>query len=476
MPELSLQDIDKISSDISMEEISFSHLPDDLIDHVCCDVEHEMQNGLAFSEAYRRVRQKMGKRRLKEIQEETLYSVDTKYRHMKNTMKISGIAGTVLFGFAALFKIQHWPLAGTMLTFGALILTFVFMPSVLGVLWKETHNTKKLFLFISAFLAGGFFILGTLFKVQHWPGAGMILTLAAISGGVFFIPALLISRVRDQENKAKRPIYILGAAGVICYVAGFFFKIQHWPLAGTFMVLGVILLCFVAFPWYTWFTWKEENHVSARFLYIIIGILLIMVPGAMVNLNLQRPYENGFYLNQVQEQAMYNYLYRNNKSLMILYRDSLGYPEMEQLHSRTTELINYISDVQVRMIQESEGNPGKPAVSADKIKQAETGVEIQYRLLSKPFDPAPVNDFLMPECQIRKLLDVMVDDYMAYLQGLAQGEDLKKFISILTTANYLPSGEPDRPTSMMSGQHSLEFLKTCILTVEADVIKSIASR
>jgi hypothetical protein len=61
----------------------------------------------------------MGLRRLKEIQEETLYAVDTKYRFMKNTMKISGVAGTVLFGFAALFKIQHWPGAGQMMTLGS---------------------------------------------------------------------------------------------------------------------------------------------------------------------------------------------------------------------------------------------------------------------------------------------------------------------------------------------------------------------
>jgi len=51
-------------------------LTDDLIDHVCCDVEYEMQQGLTFPEAYRRVKQKMGFRRLKEIQEETLYAVD----------------------------------------------------------------------------------------------------------------------------------------------------------------------------------------------------------------------------------------------------------------------------------------------------------------------------------------------------------------------------------------------------------------
>jgi len=476
MHELTLSNIDEITRDIKNQDITFSHLADDLIDHICCDIENEMQKGLTFTNAYNLVRHKMGNRRLKEIQEETLYAVDTNYRHMKNTMKISGIAGTTLFGLAALFKIQHWPLAGIMLTLGAFILTFVFMPSVLGVLWKETHNRKRLLLFISAFLAGGFFILGTLFKIQHWPGAGIILSLAAISGGLFFIPALLVSKVRDQENKNRRPVYILGAAGVICYVTGMLFKVQHWPFASTLMVLGVILLCFITLPCYTWITWKEEKHISARFLYAVIGILLIMVPGAIVNLNLQRPYENGFYLNQVQEQVMYNYLYRNNKSLMILYHDSISYPEMEQLHSRTANLLNYISDLQLKMIRESEGEPGKPAVSADKIKQTETGMEIQYRLLSRPFQPAPVIDFLMPECQTRKLLDDKVNVHIGYLKGLCQAENLKKSIDILTPANYLPSGLPDRPTSLMSGLHSLEFLKTCILTVEGNVIRSIVGR
>ncbi|MCK7540411.1 MAG: hypothetical protein MZV63_60715 [Marinilabiliales bacterium] len=102
----------------------------------------------------------------------TLYAVDTKYRNMKNTMKISGIAGTVLLGFAALFKIMHWPGAGIMLMLGGFILAFIFMPSALTVLWKETHNTRRLFLYVSAFISGMLFITGVVFKMQHWPGAG----------------------------------------------------------------------------------------------------------------------------------------------------------------------------------------------------------------------------------------------------------------------------------------------------------------
>ena len=477
MPELSLHHIDQITSDISKQEITFSHLIHDLIDHVCCDVEYEMQKGLGFSEAYRNVKQKMGSRRIKEIQEETLYAVDTKYRHMKNTMKTSGIAGTVLLGFAALFKINHWPLAGTMLTLGAVILAFVFIPSALGVIWKETHNKKKLFLFISAFTGGMCLIIGTLFKVQHWPGAGIVLSLAALFGIAFFIPALLASKLQDQENKAKRPVYILGAIGIICYGAGMLFKIQHWPLAGVLMVLGMIVLGCVAFPLYTWFTWKEESHISTRFLYMVIGMLLIIVPGALISINLQRAYEKGFYPHLEEQQLMYDIISARNNSLLATYHDSLSFPPMEQIHIRTAELVSYINDIQVKMVQASEGKPGQPAVSPDQIKQTETGPVIQYSLLSNPFNLAPVKDFLLPGTISRQGLDALLKDYSGFISGLLQGEDLHKITSLVSPSNYLPVELPENRTiSMMSGLHSLELMKNSLLAIESNLLNIVAMR
>ncbi|MBN2864114.1 MAG: hypothetical protein JXN62_13185 [Bacteroidales bacterium] len=288
MPELSLQNIDQISFEIKNQEIVFSHLPEDLIDHVCCDIEEEMQKGLTFSEAYLKVKAKMGSdRRLREIQEETLYAVDTKYRKMKNTMKISGVIGTTLLGIGPLFKIMHWPGAGPLLTLGAVTLAFVFLPSALVVLWKETKSRKRLLLYISAFFAGMFFIMGTLFKVQHWPGAGFIIALAAFSLLFLFIPALLVNSLKNPEKKIKRPVYILGAVGFICYEAGILFRIQHWPGARLLSLLGLLILFFLAFPWYTWLTWKNEKDVKAEFIFLVIGALAIVIPGMLINLSTQ---------------------------------------------------------------------------------------------------------------------------------------------------------------------------------------------
>ncbi len=472
MPDLSIENIERISRDVRRQEITFSHLLEELTDHICCDVENEMQNGLTFLEAYRRVKQKMHPRRLKEIQEETLYAVDTKYRNMKNTMKIAAISGTVLLGFAALFKIQHWPGAGAMMTLGAAILAFVFLPSALIVLWKETHNKNRLFLLISAFFTGMFFILGILFKVQHWSGAGTLLILATATGILCVIPALAINRFNNQEDKLKRPVYIVGAIGLIIYLAGLFSKIQHWSGASILMIAGMILLCIVTFPWYTWLSWKDERHINSKFLYMVIGTLALIVPGAMLNLNLQYMYEDGFYPHQEQQQAMYNYLYSNNNSLLSKSRDSLNYNEMEELHSKTTDILELISDIQLKMIQESEGIPGKPAISADKTVQTEAGNEIQYRLLTKPFHPAPVNDFLMPGCTSRREIENVLAEYANYISGLVKGPEIQDYKSLLAPETYLPGNDNEvSPISLMAGLHSLELLKNGLLTVESNILK-----
>jgi hypothetical protein len=475
MPELTLQNIDQISQDVRKQEITFSHLLDELTDHLCCDVEHEMQKGMSFHEAYQMVKQKMGKRRLKEIQEETLYAVDTKYRQMKTTMKISGVAGTVMFGFAALFKIQHWPGAAILMTLGALTLALVFLPSALSVLWKETHNTKRLFLFISAFVTGACFIAGTLFKINHWPGAGHILILGTFFGIILFIPALLMNRLNDQENKTKRPVYILGAAGCIIYIVGILCKLQHWPLATIFMVAGLLILCIVVFPWYTWLTWKEENHISSIFIFMVVGFLLIIIPGALVNLNLQHSYQLNYYPINDQANSMYDYLYRNNSSLVTRYHDSLSYQKLEQLRARTTGVIAVINLVQEEMVRFTEGESGKPAVSADQVHQGKMNHEILYRKLSNPFNIIAVRDHLLTNCKAREDINKAMSGYLDYLAGLVPGEEISRYKKLLDPSTYLPGNDlGNGMMSLMSGLHSLEVMKNGILTAESCVLNKIS--
>ena len=477
MPELSFQNIEDISLDIRRQEIVFSNLAEELIDHLCCDVENEMQNGLDFTEAYNRVKQRMGPGRIREIQEETLYAVDSKYRKMKNTMKISGIAGTIMFGFATLFKIQHWPLAGPMMVLGAFILAFIFMPSTIVVLWKETHNSRKLFLFISGFVTGMLFIFGTLFKIQHWPQAGIILSLSVLFAIFFFIPSLVLNRFADPENKPKRPIYLLGAAGSILYVAGTLFKIQHWQFASLFMILALIILFIVVLPWYTWLTWKNDSHISSAFIFVIIGSLLIIVPGALMNLNLQNMYNEGYFPHLEQEQNIYKARLTLNKSILTQYHDSLCYQKMELLDNKTLDALTCLGNIEKQMVEVSEGKTGNPAPGTESVSQTDNGPEIQYTHLVSPFNPVPARDLLMPGCPARQKMNAVLAEYMNYVIAITPDKDPEKFKELLDPSVYLPGGIPGQTDlTLLSALHSVEVLKNNLLAIESCVLTYIAKQ
>lgn len=441
MPDLTRQNLQQIRRDVVREEISFSHLLDELTDHICCEVENEMQRGLSFPEAYQAVRRKLGPRRLREIQEETLYAVDTKYRQMKNTMKISAIAGTVLLGFAALFKIMHWPGAGIIMILGALTLAFVFMPSALTVLWKETHSGKRVMLYITAFIAAMLFIAGVVFKIQHWPGSGLMLSLAMVSGALLFLPALLAAKLKDQENRSKRIVYILGALGMSLYMAGLLFKIQHWPLATILLTVGLVLTFFVVLPWYTRLTWKSDDHVSSAFIYMVVGALAIVIPSMLISLNIQRNYEGGYFIQQKAQQAMINYKLSENQAAISNCSDTLLKPLLAEINAHTTPLIEHLDRLGKKMNDASEGDA---------------------------FSTVPFSEFLTDGSTTRNELNEALEEYSGHLSRLIPEGNAAQFEELLDPLAYLPEtvSGPER-ISLMSGLHMLDLMKAGILTAES---------
>jgi len=476
MPELTFQDIDRIRRDVKGQDICFSHLADELLDHLCCDVEQEMAGGLNFSEAYRTVKEHMGHRRLKEIQEETLYAVDTKYRNMKNTMKISGIASTVMLGFAALFKIMHWPGAGILCSLGGISLAFVFMPSALTVLWKETKSRKKIFLYVTAFLAAMFFIAGVVFKIQHWPAAGILLSLAALTGVFLFIPALAADMLRNEPDRSGKTVSVLFAVTLACYILGILFKVQHWPGSQLLMIAGLAGLFFVVLPWYMWLTWKDDRNVSARFIFIIVGSLAIVVPSMLLNLSMQRNFDAGFLMMQTEQQSFFRYRSAENIALIKSNSDTAKTELLAALDSRTGQLISVINDAEARMISESEGEPGNPVELTYQVVQTSAGSEIRFDRLRRPFDPAAYGNHLLPGTGTRDMLDKALTDYAEYILQLETNADMSREALLLEPSAWLPvTDQPDRVVSMMSALHLLELMKNAVLTVEAMTINAVTA-
>jgi hypothetical protein len=270
--------------------ITYSHLQDELIDHICCDVEQEMQCGLSFEKAYAKVRDKVGIGGLERIQEDTLYIIDKKYRIMKNTMKISGMIAPILLVLGTILKILHLPVAGIMMVAGFVTLSFVFLPSALYVSYKEVSNRTRKWTHIIGFLGIFFTSLGFLFRIQHWPGTAVLLMAGFFLVICIFLPMVMVNRLRDKTESIPGINYVVGIVGLILSLAGFYFKVMHWSGSGILMISGLILLFFIAFPAYVLKAYKGNQYITGSFVFLVVALVWFVMPLTLISLNASSAY------------------------------------------------------------------------------------------------------------------------------------------------------------------------------------------
>lgn len=101
--------------------------------------------------------------------------------------------GIALLG--TLFKLQHWPGASILLVIGLSTLAMLYFPMGFYFL---TNQSEKIAAAVSGMFLS-FVPLGILFKVQHWPGASVILTVAMVTVPLVYL-ALFFLRKKAQPD------------------------------------------------------------------------------------------------------------------------------------------------------------------------------------------------------------------------------------------------------------------------------------
>lgn len=290
MIELQEKQIEKISVEIDQQGLTFTPLKNELLDHICCQIEIAMEQGMTFNEAYRKVRSDMGRKRIRQIQDETLTLISKKYRRMKRIMYGLGVAAPILVIIAALFKAYHWPGGGVMITLALFITGMVFLPLFVMVRIRDTRRMDEpvpLGLYLTGMITGMITILGTLFKIQHWPGASILLTLGLAGLALGFLPAFARYRIREAKRKNEsinKGLWIGGIIAGMLVIVGTLFKIQHWPGAGIALIISWSMLAVVVLPLLVLNQLKQsEQRINSFF-----GILLISVSAAVFIMALMR--------------------------------------------------------------------------------------------------------------------------------------------------------------------------------------------
>jgi len=208
-----------ILNDIRRSGVEMEDLQLNLLDHICCIVEQEFKENDDFERFYLRVRKRLCKDDLYEIEKETINLLTFKnYYVMKKAMMISGVLSVATLLFGSLFKVMHWPGASVLLCLGVFILGALFLPLMAILKTRGSDTTSEKITTISGTLMGILFCMAVMFAVQHWPGARSgVYWLVAVGFSLFvFIPVYFFTGIRKPEQRTNTIIISVLLVGFSC--------------------------------------------------------------------------------------------------------------------------------------------------------------------------------------------------------------------------------------------------------------------
>ncbi|MEO8211319.1 MAG: hypothetical protein ABI840_12235 [bacterium] len=265
-----------IKEAVDRASLVLEDLRDELIDHLCCEIEVMMDNGESFESAYERIKQSVTIGILQTIEENTFKQIDKKYSLMKNLMKISGNISLILITTGTIMKLFSINGSTTVLTFAFTILCLLFLPLALYTYRPDPVNHKNQALKISIFLSCLFFSAGILFRTMNWQGANVLLAITFIILLFVVLPFSWLLLKRIILEKSDRQVYLIGIFSLAIFIVGVAFKMFYFPASAFLLTAGSILLVSVFLPLYTYREFKRTNNISARFIYLIIATIYVV--------------------------------------------------------------------------------------------------------------------------------------------------------------------------------------------------------
>ena len=215
---LSEHQITFILDDLKRKGIETEDLQSNLLDHVCCIIEAELEENGDFESFYSSVIRTFYKTDLKELEEETQSLLTFKnYYAMKKAMMVSGVSAAVIFTAGLFLKFGHMPGAAFLITIGIGVLSLVFLPLLAVLKIRERRNAREKMLLLTGVVSGIALSLGTLFKIMFWPGANMLGMTSVLVLLFGYLPLYFFTGIRDPEKKTNTivsSILILAGCGL----------------------------------------------------------------------------------------------------------------------------------------------------------------------------------------------------------------------------------------------------------------------
>lgn len=199
---LSEQQIDRILNDIRARGVKTESLQLNLLDHICCIIERDLEPDGDFEDFYQRTIKTFYKSELREIEEEAELLLTYKnYYAMKKAMMISGAMSAIFLSAGIFFKFQQWTGASAGILIGITLFSLVFLPLLFLLKVRENTVVRDRVIYALGTLSAILFSLAILFKIMYWPGANVMGVSVIVLMSCVFLPIYFFSGIRHAETK-----------------------------------------------------------------------------------------------------------------------------------------------------------------------------------------------------------------------------------------------------------------------------------
>ena len=292
MGQLTEAEIKQVRDTLEKRGLTYMQLQTELLDHLVCDIENWMQQGMNFQQAKEKVFADIPENQLKTIQTETMEVVNKK----NSALDIMTILSLLLLIGSSLFKILHWQGADILLLAG---LSAIIITTVVGV-YKGFYISPVKKGGFSALLLGLcflIFIISFFFQILNWQGV-VQLRLIAVIGLAFLVPALsfyffkskqsaqdhaVILLLEKNENKINRVLLSLVILGIAFKLPAIMevYSYEFAPFLFPVLTIFLVGLYLVTLTWKAFITSNPEKNESAKGILLTVsvaGLLLFLLP------------------------------------------------------------------------------------------------------------------------------------------------------------------------------------------------------
>lgn len=147
-------------------------------------------------------------------------------------------------------------------------------------------------------------VTGSLFKMLHFPGAGILLIIGFAGLLLIFFPAALVNSYRGIGDKALKPLYVVTYLTLLVIFTGMLFKIMHWPGAGKMLLAGLPFPFVVFLPVFLYVTGRIEKFSIYNTVSVLLLLTILSAFNALLALSVSRnSLDDSMYIASVYHKA-----------------------------------------------------------------------------------------------------------------------------------------------------------------------------